>query len=200
MSYLLDSFLELKIAGKSRTLLPYLMPGLVIKTPRSYKWRFQMIRNLFLFIIFFSVQATFAQVVELDTNSIVHCKEQLQYHDWERNVLMLYIKNSPETNKFRSAYEQVSAEYPHRHLFAFNVFDPKVNAKENQLKWNTVKGCLTDMWDGGVEDMGIINAKTPAILLYNYDRAGVGLATPLHNKLLTKEDIVKFIQEKNNSK
>lgn len=160
-----------------------------------------MIRNIsFLIIIFFMSQITFAKVIELDNHNIEHCQKQLKNDDWDSNVLMLYVKDSPGTDKFRAIYEQVSTEYPKRHLFAFNVFDPKADAKENQLIWKTIKGCLTNMWYRGEEHMGNINANTPAILFYDYDRATVGLDTPVHHKLSTKEDILEFIREKNKPK
>ncbi|EKD71356.1 MAG: hypothetical protein ACD_46C00203G0007 [uncultured bacterium] len=72
--------------------------------------------------------------------------------------------------------------------------------KENQLIWKTVKGCLTDMWYGGEEFMGDINAKTPAVLLYDYASAKFGLDTHAHQKLLTKKDILEFMNEKSEPK
>jgi len=153
-----------------------------------------MIRNFsFLIVTFFISQNTFAKVIELDNHNVIHCQEQLKNDDWDRNVLMLYVKDSPETNKFRAIYEQVSAEHPKRHLFALNVFDPKADEKENKLIWKTVNGCLTDMWYRAEKHMGNINAKTPAVLLDDYARATVGVDTPVHHKLLTKEDIIEFI-------
>jgi len=145
-------------------------------------------------------QITFAKVIELDSQNIMHCQEQLKNDDWDQNVLILYVKNSPGTDKFRAIYEQVSIEYPERHLFVLKVFDPKTNAEENQLIWKNVKGCLTNMWSGAEELLGNINAKTPAILLDDYARATVRLDTQAHRKLSTKEDIVEFIGEKKQPK
>lgn len=145
-------------------------------------------------------QLTYAKVIEIDNRNIVHCREQLDNNEWVQNVLMLYVKDSPGTAKFRAIYEQVSTEYPKRHLFALNVFDSKADAKENQLILKTVHGCLTNMWSGGEESMGDLNAKTPAMLLYDYAIARVGLDTPAHHKLSTKEDILEFIGEKNKRK
>ena len=160
-----------------------------------------MVKNfILLIIIFFMPQLTFAKVIELDNHNIMHCQEQLKNDDWVRNVLMLYVKDSPGTNKFRAIYDQVSTEHPERHLFALNVFDPKADAKENKLIWKTVKGCLTDMWYRGERSMGDINAKTPAVLLYDYRMAKVGLGTNVHRKLLTKEDILEFMNEKSGPK
>lgn len=154
----------------------------------------RMIKNfILLMILFFMSQPAFAKVIELDNHNIAHCQEQLKNDDWVQNVLMLYVKGSPETNKFRTFYEQISTEYPKRHLFALNVFDPKADAKENQLIWKTVKGCLTDIWHEREESMGGINPKTSAVLLYDYRGAKVG-------KLLTKKDIFEFMDEKSESK
>lgn len=137
-------------------------------------------------------QLTYAKVIELDNHNVMHCKEQLENDNWERNVLMLYVKGSPGTNKFRAIYEQVSTEYPNRHLFALNVFDPNVDAKENKLIWKTVEGCLTNMWHDYEEFMGNINAETPAMLLYDYAHAKVGLE---NHGLSRKEDILEFMFE-----
>jgi hypothetical protein len=106
---------------------------------------------------------------------------------------MLYVKSSPGTQLFRAIYEQVSTEHPERHLFALNVSDPEAGAKENRLIRKTVKACLTDMMTGSEERMGNINAKTPALLLYNYAHAKVGLE---NHGPSTKEDILEFMQEK----
>lgn len=135
-----------------------------------------------------------SNVIELDNHNMLHCQEQLKNDDWVRNVLMLYVKDSPGTEKFRANYDQVSTEYPQRHLFALRVFDPKADAKENQLIWKTVKGCLTNMWYRREDSMGEINTKTPALLLNDYAAAIVGV-----DDLSTKEDIIKFIQDKKES-
>ena len=146
------------------------------------------------------IQVAYAKVIELDNHNIVRCQEQLKNDDWDRNVLILYVNNSPGTDKFRAIYERVSAEHPKRHLFALNVFDQKADAKVNQLVLKTVKGCLTDMWYRGEGFMGDINAKTPAIFLYDYAMASVALDNPVHHKISTKEDMLEFIGEKNQPK
>lgn len=97
-------------------------------------------------IIYFISQITFAKVIELDNHNIIHCQKQLKNDDWDKNVLMLYVKDSPGTAEFRTIYEQVSAEHPKRHLFALNVFDPQADEKENKLIWKTVNGCLILYW------------------------------------------------------
>lgn len=156
-----------------------------------------MIKNILFLMIIFMTQITFAKVIELDNHNVVHCYDQLKnFDDWDRNVLMLYVKDSPGTDKFRAIYEQVSSAYPKRHLFALNVFDPKADAKENQMIWQTVRGCLTDMWYRSEKFMGKINSKTPAILLDDYAVASVAIDNPVHHKLATKKDIIEFIGEK----
>ncbi len=141
-------------------------------------------------------QFVLAKVIEHDNQNIAHCKQQLKNDQWERNVVMLYVKDSQGTNKFRALYEQVSTEHPDRHLFALNVLNPNADAKDNLLIRKTVKACLTNMMSGGERAMGDINSKTPALLLYdysiakNFDEKGRGL--PI---VSTKEDILYFIQE-----
>jgi len=159
----------------------------------------KMIKNIVFLIIIFMSQLTYAKIIELDNKNIAHCQEQLKNDFWDRNVVMLYVKDSPGTNKFRAIYEQVSTEYPERHLFALNVFDPKANAKENQLIWKTVKSCLTDMMYGSEKGMGDINAKTAALLLYDYKFARVGLGSGGH-WLSTKDGLLEFMQEKTSDK
>lgn len=68
------------------------------------------------------------KIIDLDNHDIEHCKKQLKNDDWDQNVLMLYIKDSPGTDKFRAIYERVSIEHPNRHLFALAVFDPTADA------------------------------------------------------------------------
>ncbi len=116
-----------------------------IEMPTRFIAGAQMIKDIAFLIIIFMSQLTYAKVIELDNHNIMHCEEQLKNDKWDRNILMLYVKGSPEINKFRAIYEQVSTEYPNRHLFALNVFNPKADAKENKLIWQTVKGCLTNM-------------------------------------------------------
>lgn len=149
-----------------------------------------MIKNIALIIIFFISQSALAKVMELDNKNIAHCQKQLENDDWTSNTLMLYVKNAPETNKFRAIYEQISTEQPDRHFFALNVFDPEADAKENQLIMKTVKECLTNMMHGREKDMGDINAKTPPLFAYDYSAATVGLK---NNQISTKEDFLKFI-------
>lgn len=141
-------------------------------------------------IIFCIYQPALAKVVELDNQNIAHCQEQLKNEDWVDNIVMLYVKDSPGTNKFRAIFEQVSIEHPKRHLFALNVFDPKADMKKNQVILSTINACLTDMMYRGVDYMGVINDKTPAVLLYDYSHAKVGLG---NHEISTKEDMLKFM-------
>lgn len=154
-----------------------------------------MIKNIAsLFLVFFMSQTVaLAKVIELDNQNIEHCQEQLSNDNWTGNVVMLYVKNSPGINQFRRFYEKVSAEYPKRNLFALNVFNPEADAKKNQHIMKTVKACLTNMMSGGEEYMGNINTKTPAVLLYDYNHAQIGLG---NHELSTKTDIVEFMGEK----
>lgn len=155
-----------------------------------------MTKTILALIILTLSQLAHANVIELDNHNIAHCQEQLKNDSWEKNVLMLYAKDAPGTKKFRAIYEAAAKAYPKRHLYALKVFDPKTDAKENKRIWKTVKACLTDMWYGNENLMGKINAKTPAILCYDYDSATVGLASKTTHAVSTKDDLLVFIGEK----
>lgn len=157
-----------------------------------------MIKNVTSFIIIlFLSQYALAKVIELDNQNSTHCQMQLgnglDNASWVNNVVMLYVKDSPEIDKLRNIYEQVSTEHPKRNLFALNVYDPKADAKKNQLIMKTVKACLTDMMYAGEEFMGTINDKTSPVLLYDYAHATVGFE---NHELSTKQDFLEFIGEK----
>lgn len=153
---------------------------------------FNKTKKLLVLGAFFTLCSTaHAELIELDTQSPDHCRQQVLNAPDEMPVILAYFDGCEPAKKFiENVYEPIAKEHPERTFFKYNM-------DSNSSDWQTYSQCLQLAGHiGSPTAMLYYKAVDPTTgnkILFGPLRAGGGGDT-------TKEEFLKLIEPDNAKK